>query len=226
MIDNHPSIEIEKFATDVKSALLRNSDVEEFQNMGEIADMVSFRNAVVNVTAVSIYIQGTSYRSQADCATVTEAIFTALSEHSKCKDIVSLGSYIVAVFDTAFKNDIDAALDCVGKVTALFNLVNKIYGQTMHPGISYGVGMNYGKALLTKSMGGENPQYVWSGDAITVATRLSEKASSEKKVYASYTIFNNLKEDYQKLFSKAFIENYYEATPVNIARNKWINANV
>ena len=96
----------------------------------------------------------------------------------------------------------------------------------MHSNLTYGVGMNYAKALLTKSIEGEVPQFTWSGDAITGAMELSERASHDKKVCASFTIYNNLKEDYQKLFTKALLEAHYEATPVNIAMNKWINANV
>ena len=226
MIESHTSIEIEKFANNVKNALLRNPDVEELQNMGEIGDLSSFSKAVVLVAVASIYIKADSFRSQSDRATITEAIYAVLSEHPKCKDIFSLGNYIVAVFDTPFKNDIDAMLDCVGKVTALFNLANKIYGQSMHAKLVYGVGMNYGKALLVKSMEGDNPKFVWSGDAIGAASTLSEKATSDSKVYASFTIFNNLKEDYQKLFNKVPFDDYYEATPVNILMTKWINANV
>lgn len=226
MIENHPSVDIETFASKIKNSLQRNAEVEELQSVSEIGDMSSFSKAVVYVTAVSVYVEETSYRSLADRATITEAIYTAFVEHPKCKDVVSLGSYIVGIFNTAFKSDIDSALDSVGKVMAMFGLVNKVYGQTMHEDITYGVGMNYAKALLTKSSEGENPQYTWSGDAITTSMILSEKASLVKKVYASFTIYNNLKEDYQKLFSKVLLGDHYEATPVNIAMNKWINANV
>lgn len=226
MIDNHSSIEIEKFANDVKIALQRSAEVEEFQNMGEIGDLSSFSKGVVHVAVVSVYIKEDSYRSHADRATITESIYAALAEHPKCKDIFSLGNFIVAVYDTPFKNDIDSVLDCVGKVNALFNLVNKIYGQSMHPNLVRGIGMNYGKALLVKSMEGDVPQYVWSGEAVNTATTLSEQAATDDKVYASFTIFNNLKEDYQKLFKQVPFEDYYEATPVNIVMNKWINANV
>lgn len=226
MIENHPSIEIEKFANDVKIALQRSVEVEEFQNMGEIGDLSSFSKGIVHVAAVSVYIKEDSYRSHADRATITESIYAALAEHPKCKDIFALGNYIVAVYDTPFKNDIDTALDCVGKVNALFNLVNKIYGQSMHPNLVRGIGMNYGKVLLVKSVEGDKPQYVWSGDAVNAATALSEQAAAEEKVYASFTIYNNLKEDYQKLFKQVPFEEYYEAMPVNITMNKWIIANV
>lgn len=226
MIENHPSIEIEKFSNDVKNALQRNSDIEEYQHLGEIGDLTSFSKGVVYMTTVSVYIKEESYRSLSDRATITKAIYTALAEYSKCKDVFSLGNYIVAVYDTPFKSDIDAALDCVGKVNALFNLVNKIYSQAMHSRMEYGIGMNYGKVLLVNSIGGEAPQFAWSGDVLNAATTLSEQASVSNRVFASYTIYNNLKDDYQKLFKRTTFKDYYEATPVNIAMDKWINANV
>lgn len=233
MIENHPSIEIEKFAKDVKSALQGNADVELFPSVGTIGDLSTVSKAVVNVSVVSIYIDETSFRSQADHATITEAVYSALAEHPKCKDVFTLGNYTVAVFDTPFKSDIDEVLDSVGKVNTLVKLVNKIYPSSSQ--LVVYIGMNYGKALLLKSIGGDEPHYVWSGDAVSTAIRLSSPNEERKKetedtyvnkVYASFTIFNNLKEDYKKLFTKVSSKDYYEATPVNIAMNKWINANV
>lgn len=226
MLENHPPIDIEKFANGLKTALQKNTEVEDFQNMGEIEDFSTFSKATVNMTVVSVYIKDSSYHCQADQATITEAIYTALAEHPRCKDIFSLGDFIVAVFDTPFKSDIDAVLDSVGKVKALLNLVNKVYAQSLYSRLNCGIGMNYGKVLLVKSLGEENPKYVWCGDAVSTATNLSEQAASKEKVYASFTIYNNLKETYQKLFNKVTFDNYYEATPVNIAMSKWINTNV
>ena len=226
MIDSHPSVEIDKFASDVKNALQRNSDVEEYQNLGEISDLSAIGSAVVYATVVSVYIEENSYRSQSDRATITQAVYTALAENPCCKDVFSLGNKIVGIFNSPFKSDIDSALDSVGKVNALFNLVNKIYRQSMHGTLTCGIGMSYGKVLMVKSLDGEHPQYAWSGEAVSVATKLSTSTSgrAEDKVCASFSIYNNLKEDYQKLFSR--VTGYYEATPVNIAMNKWINANV
>ncbi len=226
MIESHRSVEIDKFASDVKNALQRTSDVEEYQNLGEISDLSAIGSAVVYATVVSVYIKEDSYRSQSDRATITKAVYIALAENTRCKDIFSLGNYIIGIFNSPFKSDIDSALDSVGKVKALFNLVNKVYGQSLQSPLTCGIGMSYGKVLMIKSLDGERPQYAWSGEAVSDATRLSEKASVEDRVCASFSIYNNLKEDYQKLFSKALLEGHYEATPVNIAMNKWINANV
>lgn len=54
-----------------------------------------------------------------------QALYEAFFEHPQCKDILSMGNHVVAIFDTPFKTDIDSTLDCVGKANTLFNLVEK-----------------------------------------------------------------------------------------------------
>lgn len=223
MIEVHPTIDTDQYSGVIKSALLGNSEIKEYQNMMEIDDLTVFDNGIVFVTVVSVYVDWVKTRQQSDCVTISKAIYEAFCEHPKCKEVMSMDNHIVAVFDTPFKTDIDATLDAVGKINAMFNLVDKVYNNK----ISCGIGMHYGKVLLIKCPNGEKPVYCWSGEGIGVAMNLSDKANKNgRKVLASFTIVNNLKEDYQNLFTKDDFEKYYEADPVNIAMNKWINANV
>ena len=228
MIEFHQTIDIDKYAGSIKSALLGNKEIKYYQNIGEIDDWSAFNKGIVNVSVVSVCVDWSDTRSLLDRITIIKAIYEAFCEHPKCKDVLAISDFIVAVFDTPFKIDIDAVLNCVGKINAVFNLVDKIYERS--PGDKYvrGIGMYYGKALLMKSIDGEKPEFCWNGEAIDMAVNLSKEAKSDdkRKVYASYTIYNNLKEDYQKLFTGVSLENYYKADPVNIALNKWIYANV
>ncbi len=223
MVKEHNPINIDQYLGKIKSALLGNSEIRMYQNMAEINDLTVFDNGIVYVTVVCVYINWSETRQQTDRITILKAIYEAFAEHSKCNDILAMDSHVVAIFDTPFKTNIDATLDSVGKINAMFNMVEKVYKSKF----SSGIGMHYGKVLLIKSLSGEKPEYAWSGEGIDTAVKLSEAVSlNNKKVHASYTIVNNLKDDYQKLFNKATFENYYEADPVNIAMNKWINANV
>ena len=45
MIENHPSVDIETFASKIKNSLQRNAEVEELQSVSEIGDMSSFSKA-------------------------------------------------------------------------------------------------------------------------------------------------------------------------------------
>lgn len=228
MIEFHQTIDIDQYAGSIRSALLGNEEIKVFQNIGEIDDWSVFNKGIVNVSIVSVCVDWSDTKSLSERVTITKAIYEAFCEHSKCKDILSLGDYIVAIFDTPFKTDIDAVLNCVGKINAVFNLVDEVDERAPNDKYVRGIGMCFGKALLMKSLGGEKPEYCWNGEAIDIANNLSKEAKSDDvwKVYASYTIYNNLKEDYQKLFTNVGLKNYYKADPVNIALNKWINANV
>ena len=62
MIEIHPSIDIETFATKIKNSLQRSAEIEELQSMSEIGDMSSFSKAVVYVTVVSVYIDETIWQ--------------------------------------------------------------------------------------------------------------------------------------------------------------------
>lgn len=228
MIEFHQTIDIDQYAGSIKSALLGKEEIKVFQNVGEIVDWSVFDKGLVYVSVVSVCVDWSNTRSLSNRVTITKAIYEALCEHPKCKEVISLGEFIVAIFDTPFKTDIDAVLNCVGKINAVFNLVDKVDERTPNDKYVRGIGMCYGKALLMKSLGGERPEYCWNGEAIDMANNLSKEAKSDdiRKVYASYTIYNNLKNDYQKLFTNDSLENYYKADPVNIALDKWIHANV
>ena len=227
MIEVHQTIDINQYSGNIKTSLLDNAEAEVYQNFGEISKLSSFDKGIVYVTVVSVYVDWGDTRKQLDRATLLKALYEAFSEHPKCLDILSMGSYIVSIFDTPFKTDIDMTIDCVGKVNAVFNLTDKVGGLPSSSNITRGVGMDYGKVLLVRCLNETRPVYGWNGGVIDRAMKYAEKASSSlRKVRASFTIFNNLKEDYQKLFNSYNFENCYDADPVNIAMNKWINANV
>lgn len=86
--------------------------------------------------------------------------------------------------------------------------------------------MAYGQVLLSICSQNSEPVLNWSGDTFRTAVSFSKDAVSEgMRVFAGYTIFNNLKEDYQKLFHR-YNDDRYVSYPVNMAMDKWINSNV
>lgn len=227
MIEKHLSINNEEYVKDVRDALKNIAEVKKYQSFEELEDLSEMDQAVVNVSVVSVYIEAQDLQSDAARGYLRKAIFEAFCEHTKCKEILSLGMYIVGIFDTPFKSDIDATLDCVGKVNALFKLANKMQVQSHNGAVVKGIGMAYGKVQLTKCIGGEQTVVCWDGETIETAQSLSKKAIiGNNNVYATNTIYNNLKEDYQKLFSKVNSEDYFESDPINIAMYKWIKANI
>lgn len=227
MFETHPTIDVDQYADTIKTSILKDGKVETYQCMEEIDELQNVDSVVVKVTAICVSINWNDIRSLSDRATIIKGMYLALMENAKCKDIFSMGDKIMAIFDTPYKKNIDAVLDSVAKLNAMFSLVDKLYTKSSLSGISHGIGMSYGKALLTKINNEERPEYNWGGEALELALKLSEiEQSKDYIVRASYTIFNNLKEDYQKLFEKVGFDDYYGANPVNIALNKWIIANI
>lgn len=227
MIETHQTIDINQYAETIRTSILKNGKVETYQCMEEIDESQNVDSVLVKVTVICVSIDWNEARNQSDRATITKGIYWALMENTRCKDIFSMDDKIMAIFDTPFKKNIDAVLDSVAKLNAMFSLVDKLYAKFNLSGISHGIGMSYGKAFLTKINNEERPEYNWGGEVLELALKLSEIGQSKDYIVrASYTIFNNLKEDYQKLFEKVGFEDYYGANPVNIALNKWIIANI
>ncbi len=225
MIVNHSPIDIVDFANRVKTALLQDVDAKVYHTLGEIEVLPEISNAYVNVTVVSVYFESVNVRSATKQTTLIQSVYEIFSENTRCRDVQTFCNYVVAVFDTPFKNDIDDTLDSVGKINALFTLMNKTRKQPS-PVIKKGVGMVYGQVLLSNCSRNSIPVLNWSGETFMKAVAYSKDAVSDSsRVFASFTIFNNLKEDYQKLFSKDD-EFRYVAYPVNIAMDKWIKSNI
>lgn len=226
MTEEHKPLDIFEFCNTVKSVMQNSNDIPVYQNFGEIGDLTMVDTAMVISTVLGVYVKRDESITPSIYANILKSVYDIFSEHPKCKDIISLENYVVAIIDSPFKTDIDNALDCVGKINALFKLVNRIREQKLQPKIEKGIGMNYGKVLMVKTSHSDNLVMSWDGESLSTVVDLSTKASDEAKVFATFTIYNNLKEEYQKLFSKVLSNDYYEADPVNIAMNKWIIANI
>lgn len=227
MIIEHIPIDIESFTSDVIASLQRESELKSLRSLMEVSDLSELKSAIVFVTVVSVFFDGINKDTPEDHSILHNSVVRIFAENPKCRDIVSQGHYITAVFDTPFKSDIDNVLDSVGKINAIFNIVYNIRKSNRIFGIRKGIGMAYGNVLLTTIGAGEQAVCNWSGSTYETATGYAKDAAenANSKVLATYTIYNNLKEDYQKLFREAD-KDKYEAYPVNIAMEKWSKSNV
>lgn len=227
MVIEHIPIDIESFTSDVVASLQGDTEPKTLKNLMEVNNLSELKSAMVFVTVVSVFFDGINTDSPEDHSILHNAVVRIFEENPKCRDIVSQGHYITAVFDTPFKSDIDNALDSVGKINAIFNIVYNVRKSTRIFGIRKGIGMAYGNVLLTTSGTGQQTICNWSGSTYETATGYAKEAAenANSRVLATYTIYNNLKEDYQKLFREAG-KDKYEAYPVNIAMEKWSKSNV
>lgn len=231
MITNHASIDIATFGSNVKTALHRNAEIREYNNLGEIEDFSNIDTVYVNVTAVCVYFDRNTVSSPSIYTTLVKSIAAVFSEHPRCRFVQSFEGHILGIIDTPFKSDIDMVLDSVGKINSLFYLVNKVLANdSLKSEVKMGIGLSYGQSLLNVVQSSQSPIYDWSGDSIKEAVSFAESACNElydrtKRVIASYTIYNNLKDSYKELFHKDMLDNKYYSDPVNISFDKWIKEN-
>lgn len=226
MTTDHKPLDTIEFSNKVKSALFHNADIKSFQSFGAIEDITLLQEAWVTATLVSVFFDKENVQSPKEHSTLVQSIYAFLNENPRCMDIQSFDNFMVAVFETPFKPDIDNALDSVGKINALFNMVNKQHKAAGVGEIKKGIGMIYGQVLMSVLSIELDPVCNWSGETFQTVLSYSKEAATEGSlVYVSYSIYNNLKEDYQKLFSKDLFDNKYLARPVNIAMDKWNNSN-
>lgn len=226
MIEEHNPINIEAFAKEIKDSFLQESELKTYQNLAEIADSKEVVSAYVFVTIVCVYFNNIDSNTPRDHSILVKAIYNILSENTHCRDVITQGNYVIGIFDTPFKTDIDMVLDSVGKINAVFKIAYNIRKSSEMSGINKGIGMAYGKTLMSLCSRGTNPVTNWSGGALDTAVNYSKEAAAvSSRVYATYTIYNNLKEIYQKLFTKESSDRYV-SQPINIAMDNWSKSNV
>jgi len=227
MIEEHVPIDIESFSRELIASLQRKTEIKSLQNLMEVKDLKEVGCAKVSVTVVSVFFDGIDKDTPEDHSILHNAVVRVFDENPKCRDISSHGHYVTAVFDTPFKTDIDNVLDSVGKINATFNIAYNIRKSTRVIGIRKGIGMAYGNVMLTTTSNGQRAICNWDGGAFEIATIYAKEAAenANSKVLASYTIYNNLKENYQKLFKEEGNDKYV-AYPVNIAMDKWSKSNI
>ena len=227
MIEEHNPIDIESFSNEIISSLKRETKPKILKNLMEVNDLSAVGCAKVYVTVVCVFFDGIDKDTPEDQSILHNAIVRIFEENHKCRNIGSHGHYVTAVFDTPFKTDIDNVLDSVGKINATFNIAYNVRKTTRIFGLRKGIGMAYGEVLLTTMGSGQKVICNWEGGAFETAVVYAKEAAenANSRVLATYTIYNNLKEDYQKLFKEDGSDRYV-AFPVNIAMDKWSNSNI
>lgn len=131
------------------------------------------------------------------------------------------GEMLRSVFTTYKKYHIDNVLDSVAKIISMTDVINhKIWKRL---GVRYYVkaAIDYGNLFAIPVMGDEP---LWGGRKLKDTSELLGTAS-ERRVIISKFVYNNMKEDYQKLFEP--IDSFDPSSPfhadiINIGINNWL----
>ena len=176
----------------------------------------------VNATVVCVVVESGYDSPQTMQSFISEASNIVMS-HDICKGIICTDCRMWIVYSTAYKEELNAALDDVARIRSLAMIVTKIGKFYGHESIKVNIGMDFGLVkmyLMGYDLCG-SPRFAWDGPAIKIAQKNAEEANDE--LIISRTVWNNLTEKNQKMFTRqgVAIDNY-RGRIVNVMMNNWL----
>lgn len=145
-----------------------------------------------------------------------------------CIHVFYEGDTVIAVLNTPKKADIDSSLETVAKLNVLPNVFNVKFNASDSNKVTFGIGMTYGDVSFIPIPVNERNNFVFDGEAVVNAVDYANKGikyDDEDNIVASFTIYNNLKEDYKGFFTEKTNENVYICNVRNTHMNQWILEN-
>lgn len=160
-------------------------------------------------------------------AFLSEAV-AIVSSHSRCLDVVALGTRLTAVFNTPLKKDIEALIDRAAMINSLAQVVSKKAAGVGLPEINIKIAIDYGKVMLMRygkyHVEEMEPQaLVWIGDPVERTARLLSASDLTVMVLISDIVYGNLNENYQKFFHRNLKYSCYGADVINSYMKNWLN---
>lgn len=158
---------------------------------------------------------------------LSEATAILMSDPS-CIHVFYEEDTVIAVLNTPKKADIDSSLETVAKLNVLQNVFNIKFNASDSNKVTFGIGMVYGEVQFIPVPSNEKYNFLFDGEAIVNAVSYADqglKPGQEENIVASFTIFNNLKEDYKKFFTENKDENIYTCSVINTHMNQWVLEN-
>lgn len=203
-------------------------------------DSLTFENGFyVYVTALFIDIVGSSEMTDEHYRPTLAKIYrffisectAIMNSEYICKEINIHGDCVWGVFDTPKTYDIDTVFSVSAKLSSLIDILNYKLSKKNYSGISVGIGMDYGRALMVKAgySGSSLNDVIWMGDVVNSASHIASKAGRNYRdtLLVSSVVHNNLNDHNKGLLSKTSIDytTYYGGNIHNIEMNNWYKAN-
>ena len=177
---------------------------------------------LANATVLYVVVKSEGDSPQVMQSFLSEALKIVMA-HKNCKDIICEDDKLLIIYSTAFKEELNFALDDAARIRSLSMIVTKIAKQNGKGAITVNIGMDFGIVELY-FMGHDlnnRPFYAWRGPAIKNAKKNAEDANDE--LIISRTVWNNLTEHSQKLFTKqSELSDNYHGRIINIMMNNWL----
>lgn len=197
-----------------------------------LTELPSKGGSITNCTVMQIQVNASSSDNYGALITVFRAFYAEavaiLSSHSHIIDIQVIGSRLIAVFSTPFKNNIASAIDKAAMVNTLAQVVSKKAKGLGLPSITIRTGMDYGRAMLMR-FGNYNTGEVlpsalaWMGGPVDGSSKLVLTPNHEWNLWVSSVVYQNLNDDYKKFFHLESEFGGYGADLINTYMKNWLN---
>lgn len=193
---------------------------DSIPNKDETSEM---QPCFVHATVVYIVMETTGESPQLMQSFITEASKIARA-HENCQDVICSEDRMMLIYNTAFKVELENALDDAARIRSLAMVVSKLGRKGGFGSIKVNIGMDFGVVEMYKmsqdSTG--NSHYAWRGETINNAHTNAKEANDE--IIITRVVWNNLSDRNQKLFSmQSVLTENYRGQIVNIMMNNWLN---
>jgi class 3 adenylate cyclase len=134
------------------------------------------------------------------------------------------------VFDTPDKANINEVFSLAARLASLVKTLNyKLRMHNIDP-IAVGIGVAYGRALMTKAgySGSQINDVVWIGEVVNDASHLAAYANSsrqDKEVMVSRVFYHNLDDKNKGLLELNTDRDCYQGNVINLAMEAWYDTN-
>jgi class 3 adenylate cyclase len=162
-------------------------------------------------------------------AYVSECVAVA-SGSELCAEVSIVGDCVSGVFDTPDKANINEVFSLAARLASLVKTLNyKLRMHNIDP-IAVGIGVAYGRALMTKAgySGSQINDVVWIGEVVNDASHLAAYANSsrqDKEVMVSRVFYHNLDDKNKGLLELNTDRDCYQGNVINLAMEAWYDTN-
>lgn len=143
--------------------------------------------------------------------------------NQSCRDIIVGESMITAIYNTSLKTEINGLLDDMAMVMSIAAVISK-KAELGNKQITVKIAACYDKlSMSVVETRNTYKQFLWRGDAINKAYKLSNEAK-DGTILLNKVVWNNLTDANQKRFelNSIFVEVYEGRNIVNIVMNNWL----
>ena len=155
-----------------------------------------------------------------------------INASEECREVNIHGDAVWGVFNTPYKDDINATFSVAARLSSVVDILNCRYAKktsNIKP-ITVGIGVAYGRALMIKAgyNGSGINDVVWMGDVVNQASNLCGHGNAsygDREIMVSNVFYGNLNDHNQGLLEKNYSHDCYHGNVVNTAMNDWVKEN-